>query len=73
MATGLCVDVRLVWRRRWLWALLWPALWLGVRMKWCRMVNALLWVMPVDFRVGRRVQRHRLHLDFDGSIGWAGG
>jgi len=63
----------LSWRRRWLWALLWPALWLGVRMRWCRPVNALLWLMPVDVRVGRRVQRHRLHLDGTGSLGWASG
>ena len=35
--------------------------------------DALLWLMPVDVRIGRRVQRHRLHLQPTGSLGWAGG
>jgi len=61
------------WQRRWLWPLLWPALWVGVRMRWCTAVNALLWLVPVEVRVGRRVQRHRLHLEATGSLGWISG
>jgi len=69
----LVIDLKLRWRRRWLSPLLWPAVWLCLRARWYRPVNALLWLMPVDVRIGRRVQRHRLHLQPTGSLGWAGG
>ena len=54
------VDVNVRWRRRWLEPVLRViARWRLTRQRW--LVNALLWLMPLDVKVGRnRPQRCRL-------------